>query len=342
MSVALKPKPMLAGAADAGAASRSTAAAGTSAMTFIFIFQVLPCCHRESVAHTAGDAAPAAPAKSAAEHQARASVQTARRTPTQAVRAAVGTAARSPFRCEHPTARRRPRHRTMHQCRVPGKPYFLPATLLGHSEAVGYQMVVSLVGPRDPPDRGARTSLVSDVDLLSRSQDAREERFHGEDAQAGDPNRWTQPRGREPRTHDLARRTPGLLDHPDDPTGSVWSRLTDEAFNVSRLYPSGAVQVDVEHPARNRKVEGSNLSSGFKAPGQWPACFAWSFPPARWPLSPGPTTILWVLHPAAEPARSASAPDRRGDHCSQEVAGGMDVHFVSNDGIEQHPVGALE
>src|SRR5512132_4156710 len=64
MSVALNPKPMLAGAADAGAPSRSTAAAstaGTSAMTFIFIFQVLPCCHRESVAHPAGDAAPAAP-----------------------------------------------------------------------------------------------------------------------------------------------------------------------------------------------------------------------------------------------------------------------------------------
>src|SRR5215218_3714099 len=230
MSVALKPKPMLPGAADAVAASRRTAAAstaGTSAMTFIFIFifQALSSCHRESVAHTAGDAAPAAPAKSAAEHQARASVQTARRTPTQAVRAAVGTAARSPFRCEHPTARRRPRHRTMHQCRVPGKPYFLPATLLGHSEAVGYQMVVSLVGPRDPPDREARTSLVSDVDLLGRSQDAREERFHGEDAQAGDPNRWTQPRGREPRTHDLARRTPGLLDHPDDPTGPYAIRL---------------------------------------------------------------------------------------------------------------------
>src|SRR5512132_2524937 len=87
MLVALKPKPMLAGVADAGAASRSTAAAstaGTSAMTFIFIIQVLPCCHRESVAHTAGDTAPAALTKSAAEQQARASVQTDRRTPTQA------------------------------------------------------------------------------------------------------------------------------------------------------------------------------------------------------------------------------------------------------------------
>src|SRR5918995_2405116 len=62
---------------------------------------------------------------------------------------------------------------------------------------------------------------------------------------------------------------------------------------------------------RNRKVEGSNPSSGsqrFRS-AAWSTCFAWSFLPARWPLSSGPTTILWVLHPAAEPARSASAPD---------------------------------
>ena len=26
------------------------------------------------------------------------------------------------------------------------------------------------------------------------------------------------------------------------------------------------------------------------------------------------------------------------NHCSQEVAGGMDVRFVSDEGIEQHPV----
>src|SRR6266496_5166 len=77
MSVALKPKPMLPGTADAGAASSTATAstAGTSAITFIFI--ALPSCHRESVAHTAGDAAPAAPTKSATEHHARASVQTA-------------------------------------------------------------------------------------------------------------------------------------------------------------------------------------------------------------------------------------------------------------------------
>ena len=42
------------------------------------------------------------------------------------------------------------------------------------------------------------------------------------------------------------------------PSGTVW---TDEASNVSRLDPSGADQIDAEHPSRNRKVEGSNPSS---------------------------------------------------------------------------------
>jgi hypothetical protein len=40
------------------------------------------------------------------------------------------------------------------------------------------------------------------------------------------------------------------------PSGAVW---TDDVGNVSRLDPSGAVQVDAEHPSRNRKVVGSNL-----------------------------------------------------------------------------------
>jgi hypothetical protein len=35
-----------------------------------------------------------------------------------------------------------------------------------------------------------------------------------------------------------------------DPSGAVW---TDEALNVSRLNPSRAVQIDAEHPTRNRK-----------------------------------------------------------------------------------------
>ena len=44
-----------------------------------------------------------------------------------------------------------------------------------------------------------------------------------------------------------------------DPSGAVW---TDEASNLSRPDPSGAVQVDAEHLARNRKVVGSNPTSG--------------------------------------------------------------------------------
>jgi len=43
------------------------------------------------------------------------------------------------------------------------------------------------------------------------------------------------------------------------PSGAIW---TDEASNVSSLDPSGAVQADCEHPSRNRKVVGSNPTSG--------------------------------------------------------------------------------
>jgi hypothetical protein len=44
-----------------------------------------------------------------------------------------------------------------------------------------------------------------------------------------------------------------------DPSGAIW---IDSASNVSRLDPSGADQIDAEHPARNRKVVGSNPTSG--------------------------------------------------------------------------------
>jgi hypothetical protein len=44
-----------------------------------------------------------------------------------------------------------------------------------------------------------------------------------------------------------------------DPSGAVW---TESATNVSRLDPSGADQIDAEHPTRNRKVVGSNPTSG--------------------------------------------------------------------------------
>jgi hypothetical protein len=42
-----------------------------------------------------------------------------------------------------------------------------------------------------------------------------------------------------------------------DPSGAVW---TDEPSNVSSLDPSGAIQIDAEHPTRNRKVVGSAVA----------------------------------------------------------------------------------
>jgi hypothetical protein len=50
-------------------------------------------------------------------------------------------------------------------------------------------------------------------------------------------------------------------DYPDDPSASVW---TDEASNMSRPDPSGAVQIDAEHPSRNQKVAGSDATSAKK------------------------------------------------------------------------------
>jgi hypothetical protein len=50
-----------------------------------------------------------------------------------------------------------------------------------------------------------------------------------------------------------------------DPSGAIW---TEGAPNVSRLNPSGAIQIDAEHPARNRKIVGSNPTSGSKTAGQ--------------------------------------------------------------------------
>jgi hypothetical protein len=43
---------------------------------------------------------------------------------------------------------------------------------------------------------------------------------------------------------------------------------TDAAPNVSSKNPTGAVRFDWKHLARNRKVEGSNPSSGSKTAGQ--------------------------------------------------------------------------
>ena len=56
-----------------------------------------------------------------------------------------------------------------------------------------------------------------------------------------------------------------------DPPGAVW---TDEASNLSRPDPSGAIQSDCEHPSRNRNVEGSSVAVGPE--GRWVA--------RHWPL----------------------------------------------------------
>jgi hypothetical protein len=47
-----------------------------------------------------------------------------------------------------------------------------------------------------------------------------------------------------------------------DPSGVVW---TDEASNVSRLDPSAAIQIDAEHPSRNRKAYQERRSSQRRA-----------------------------------------------------------------------------
>jgi hypothetical protein len=46
-----------------------------------------------------------------------------------------------------------------------------------------------------------------------------------------------------------------------DPSGAV---CTDSSSNLSSLDLSGAIQADAEHPTRNRKVVGSNPTSGSK------------------------------------------------------------------------------
>jgi hypothetical protein len=49
------------------------------------------------------------------------------------------------------------------------------------------------------------------------------------------------------------------------PSGAVW---TDDAAHVSRLDLSGADQIDAKHPTRNRKVVGSNPTSGSISAGE--------------------------------------------------------------------------
>ena len=54
----------------------------------------------------------------------------------------------------------------------------------------------------------------------------------------------------------------------------------DDPADVSRRYETGRDLLDGCGSTRNRKVEGSNPSSGSKSArsAAWLACFAWSFP----------------------------------------------------------------
>jgi hypothetical protein len=69
---------------------------------------------------------------------------------------------------------------------------------------------------------------------------------------------------------------------------------------VSRLDPSVAAQIDAEHPSRNRKVEGSNPSSGSKTAGQraFGALLTAQSEQAVIPLG-------WIIAPPARPTRFA-------------------------------------
>jgi hypothetical protein len=80
-----------------------------------------------------------------------------------------------------------------------------------------------------------------------------------------------------------------------DPSKAVWN---DSASNVSSLDPSGADQVDADHPTRNRKVVGSNPTSGSKTAGQR-ASLALLTGQRQWPVIP----LGWIITPGRSSPR---------------------------------------
>src|SRR4029434_1225153 len=60
-------------------------------------------------------------------------------------------------------------------------------------------------------------------------------------------------------------------------------------------------------------------------------------PLACWPLSSGPTTILWVLRSALSRCGRSGARSAQGS-LLPGGGGRMEVRFVSDEGIQQHPV----
>jgi hypothetical protein len=83
-----------------------------------------------------------------------------------------------------------------------------------------------------------------------------------------------------------------------DPSRAVW---TESASNLSSLDPSGAIQIDAEHPTRNRKVVGFQSDLGLQTAATSP-------------------TASWRLWSTPEPSLS---PQRGAERHTQPVMGGI-------------------
>jgi nitroreductase len=75
-----------------------------------------------------------------------------------------------------------------------------------------------------------------------------------------------------------------------DPSGAVWS---DSTSNVSRLDPSGTVQVDAEHPTRNRRSSGRICVGKLGSVGSWSGCGASGGSAPQWAprIEPGEVEV---------------------------------------------------
>ena len=137
------------------------------------------------------------------------------------------------------------------------------------------------------------------------------------------------------------------------PSGAVW---TDEASNVSRRDPSGAVQADAKHPTRNRKVVGSNPTSGSKTAGQSTytvtlslvllasliiLCVYLASGRARPPLAP--LESVWLIQrPSMGPSSAHSGRNRGGRTTGRALrAGGAFTCDVRNQDAAAPPFPAL-
>jgi hypothetical protein len=110
-----------------------------------------------------------------------------------------------------------------------------------------------------------------------------------------------------------------------------------KASSVSRLDPSGAVQVDAEHPSRNRKVAGLNSTLRSKQQKARPPGARWVLR-ARWcvhasgdriarsrwtqPVTPGWAGMIWSTTAGTSAVRQVSAhePMTQRGHCAHREA----------------------